>query len=150
MQTIPLAPSEDSLFCPVRALEDLARMVGHNNLTPKTPVFQIPARDGSWTPVQRSDFNNWFNSRITGLGLDASKFTLHAFRRGGIIELTHAEPNRALCMEMSGHTSDAFQLYCTLPAARRLNISRRVNSSLAMESRTLGSSHTAVTSPPPQ
>ena len=48
--------------------------------------------------------------------------------------MTHAEPNRALCMEMSGHSSEAFQLYCTLPAARRLHISRRVNAGLARES----------------
>ena len=132
VQTIPLAPSEDPLFCPIRALEDLARTVGHHNIKPKTPVFQIPSRDG-WTPIQRSDFDAWVKSRLTGLGLDASLFTLHGFRRGGIIELTHAEPNRALCMEMSGHSSEAFQVYCQLPAARRLHISRRVNAGLARE-----------------
>ena len=146
VQTIPLAPSDDPLFCPIRALQDLAMAIGHHNLKTKTPVFQIPTRNG-WTPIQRSDFEKWVNTRLDGLGLDSSKFTLHGFRRGGIVELTHAEPNKALCMEMSGHTSDAFQLYCTLPAARRLHISRRVNASLSRESTTSGASSSHNTMP---
>ena len=144
VQTIPLAPSDDPLFCPVRALENLARSVGHHNITPRTPVFQIPTRNG-WTPIQRSDFDDWVKSRLTGLGLDASLFTLHGFRRGGIIELTHAEPNKALCMEMSGHSSEAFQVYCTLPAARRLHISRRVNAGLSRESTNSSATSTSST-----
>ena len=134
IHSVPLAPAEDPLFCPVRALEGLARMVGHHNITANTPVFQLPARGGGWIPVQRSDFSKWVNSRLEGLGLDSSLYTLHGFRRGGVIELTHAEPNRAICMEVSDHASDAFQVYCSLPADRRLNISRRINNSLSRES----------------
>ena len=65
------------------------------------------------------------------MGLDDSAFTLHGYRHGGIQETLLAEGNLALCKLSSDHSSDAIQEYAFVPAERRLNISSKVNASLA-------------------
>ena len=65
------------------------------------------------------------------MGLDASKFTLHGFRHAGIQEHLLAEGNLALCKLSSDHSSDAILEYSYIPVDRRLNISTKVNESLA-------------------
>ena len=65
------------------------------------------------------------------MGLDKSLYTLHGFRHGGIQECLLAESNYALCRLMSDHSSDAIMEYAFIPAERRLQISSKVNRSLA-------------------
>ena len=146
VQEVPLAPAEDPMFCPVSAISNLATMVGSHNLTPDTPVFQLPTAGGNWTPLIKADFEKWVYSRLEAAGIDSSSFTLHSFRRGGIQELLFAEQNKALCQVVSDHTSEAFQVYCNVPAARRLNISRQINQNLSAAS---SSSTSRPPCPPP-
>ena len=134
IQEVPLAPSDDRLFCPVSALSSLADMVGRDNITADTPVFVLPTAGGNWAPLIKTDFEKWVYSRLEAAGIDSSSFTLHSFRRGGIQALLFAEPNKALCQVASDHTSEAFNVYCNVPASRRLEISRRVNQNLSSSS----------------
>ena len=81
--------------------------------------------------MNRDKFALWFKGRISHMGLDASAFTLHGYRHGGIQETLLAEGNLALCKLSSDHSSDAIMEYAFVPPERRLNISAKVNASLA-------------------
>ena len=128
---IPLAASPDLRFCPVTALRRLMRVYGPENCGPDSPVFRIPTSSGVWLPMIKSDYVSYFKSRISGMGLNSSNFSLHGFRHGSIQQMLLVEGNIALCKIQSGHTSDAILAYSTVPATRRLDISARVNRHLA-------------------
>ena len=94
-------------------------------------MFQAPLGNVKFTPVIRDKFSLWFKSRLKHMGLDASAYMLHGYRHGGIQETLLAEGNLALCKLSSDHSSDAIQEYAFIPAEIRLNISSKVNASLA-------------------
>ena len=98
-------------------------LYGVSNCGPDTPVFRVPGPDGSLGPVYRHQFDRWFSARIAHMGVDPSRYTLHAFRHGGIQEVLLAESNYALCRLSSDHASDCILQYSELPAERRLYIS---------------------------
>ena len=64
---VPLAPADDPMFCPVKALSDMATMVGINKITADTLVFVLPTASGRWTPLQKSDFEKWVNFHLEAL-----------------------------------------------------------------------------------
>ena len=128
---IPLAASDNSLVCPVKAVLALVDVYGKDECFGDKPVFRLPDANGRLTPVVRDKFNRWFKFRIQAMGLDDSLYTLHGFRHGGIQECLLAEGNIALCKLTSDHSSDAIQEYAFVPAERRLTISDKVNKSLA-------------------
>ena len=128
---IPLAAADDPILCPVKAILSLVDIFGKAHCSGKTPVFQIPDGLGGFTMVLRHKYDGWFKTRIAKMGLDNSLYTLHAFRHGGIQECLLAESNYALCRLTSDHSSDAILEYAHVPPERRLQISRKVNNSLA-------------------
>ena len=130
-QFVTLAPSSNPLLCPVQALNTLAAQFGVSNCGPDTPIFQIPNNSGKFVPITRAKFNNWFRLRLTQMGVDASLYTLHSFRHGGIQQTLLSESNYALCRLSSDHSSDAIMEYSQIPPNRRLTISDKVNRSLA-------------------
>lgn len=131
IQTIPLAACPTTLFCPVQALDTLANLYGHSSCTPNSPVFRLPASGGGWTPMIKSDFEKFFKVRISQMGLDASLYSLHGFRHGGIQECLLSEGNLGLCKVTSDHMSDAILVYSQVPANQRMQISAKINTSLA-------------------
>ena len=128
---VPLAASEHPQLCPVNAIMKLVKIYGKDRCTGRTPMFQVPLGNVKFTPVIRDKFSLWFKSRLKHMGLDASTYTLHGYRHGGIQETLLAEGNLALCKLSSDHSSDAIQEYAFIPAEIRLNISSKVNASLA-------------------
>ena len=128
---VPLAASPHPMLCPVKAILKLVKIYGKDRCAGRNPVFQAPRDDGTFTPVNRDKFAMWFKHRINHMGLDASAYTLHGYRHGGIQETLLAEGNIALCKLSSDHSSDAIQEYAFVPPERRLNISAKVNASLA-------------------
>ena len=130
-QKIPLAQNDDCpILCPVRALAVLRSMIGDNNITADTPLFQVWDFQGNLRPVLRHKFENWFNFRLSEMGLDASLYTLHGWRHGGIQQVLMSEENLALAKLTSDHSSDVILEYAHVPADRRLVISRKVNHNL--------------------
>ena len=130
---IPLAASPDSRFCPVRALETLARMYGPEYMSPDTPVFLIPTPSGRFVPLKKQEFVDWLRSRLAAMGLPAEDFSVHSFRHGGVQQCVLNEPNKALVQLASGHSSEAIMGYAQIPPERRMAISAKVNRSLASD-----------------
>ena len=128
---IPLASADNPLLCPVRAILGLVGIYGKDHCCGKVPVFQIPDGLGGFSVVLRHKFDVWFRLKLQKMGLDRSLFTLHGFRHGGIQECLLAESNYALCRLTSDHSSDAIMEYAFIPPERRLQISTKVNDSLA-------------------
>ena len=130
-QEVPLARNDACpLLCPVRAIAVLRSIIGDHNITADTPLFQTRDYDGILRPVIRHRFDSWFNFRLKEMGYNPSKYTLHAFRHGGIQQCLMSEQNLALCKLTSDHTSDVILEYSLVPADRRLIISQKVNNNL--------------------
>lgn len=132
VQEIPLAANNESpILCPVRAIATLRRIIGTENIGPDTPLFQTRDFQGNLRPILRSKFDAWFRFRLGEMGLDASRYTLHAWRHGGIQQTLMSEQNLALVKLTSDHTSDVILEYSHVPADRRLTISQKVNRNLS-------------------
>ena len=132
VQKVPLAQNNDCpLLCPVRALAMLRAMIGDNNITEDTPLFQTWDFHGNLRPVVRHKFEAWFNRRLNEMGADPSLYTLHGWRHGGIQQVLLSEENLALAKLTSDHSSDVILEYSNVPADRRLTISQKVNKNLS-------------------
>ena len=134
VQKIPLAASPNKDFCPVDALDRLATLYGVGTCTARSPVFRLPATNGSWTPMAKGDYVSFFRSRIKQMGLEPARYPLHGFRHGGIQECLLVEQNMGLCQLTSDHASNAILAYSEVPPERRMGISARINESLAKNS----------------
>ena len=131
VQQVPLAANHDiPQLCPVRAIAALRNIVGEHNITDRTPLFQTRDYDGNLRPILRKKFDDWYRLRLREMDLDASKFTLHGFRAGGIQQVLMSEQNLALAKITSDHTSDVILNYSFVPADRRLTISQKINRNL--------------------
>ena len=132
IQKVPLARNDAvPLLCPVRAIEILRKIIGDQNITADTPLFQTRDYAGNLRPVLRRKFEDWFNVRLNEMGANSNLYTLHAYRHGGIQQCLMSEQNLALCKLTSDHTSDVILEYNNVPADRRLVISQKVNQNLS-------------------
>ena len=131
VQQVSLARNDDCpQLCPVRAILRLQQIIGVRNIGPNTPVFQTRDYKGKLRPVLYHKFSSWFRFRLSEMGLDTSKYTLHAFRHGGIQQALMSEQNLALVKITSDHSSDVILEYANVPADRRLLIAEKVNRNL--------------------
>ena len=131
VQQVSLAQNDDCpQLCPVRAILRLQNIIGVENIGPDTPVFQTRNYQGKLRPILYHKFASWFRFRLTEMGLDASRYSLHAFRHGGIQQTLMSEQNLALVKITSDHSSDVILEYANVPADRRLLISQKVNRNL--------------------
>ena len=130
---IPLAASPDPRFCPVAALESLAKMYGPDYMGDDQPVFQLPTPSGKFVPVKKQEYVDRLRARLDGMGLPSADFSVHSFRHGGVQQCILHEPNRALVQLASGHSSEAIMGYAQIPPHRRMAISAKVNRSLAAD-----------------
>ena len=128
---IPLALSDDKKFCPVEALTRLSTMYGPEYLKSSNPVFLIPAPDGSFVPLKKSEYVAWLKKRLTQMGLPAEKYGMHSFRHGSVQQAILHEDNRILVQLASGHSSDAILGYAHVPPERRFRLSQKIVASLA-------------------
>ena len=132
VQEVPLAQNDACpLLCPVRALATLRHIIGEENITADTPLFQTRDYQGNLRPVLRAKYDMWYKFRLCEMGLDANLFTLHGWRHGGIQQVLMSEENLALAKLTSDHSSDVILEYSHVPANRRLTISRKVNHNLS-------------------
>ena len=115
------------MLCPVRAIATLRSIVGDQNITADTPLFQTKDFAGNLPPVMRHKYDGWFKYRLEEMGLDSSLYTLHGWRHGGIQQVLLLESSLALAKLTSDHLSDVILEYSNVPADRRLTISQKVN-----------------------
>ena len=131
IQEVPLSRNDQCpLLCPVRALAILRSIVGDDNITDDTPLFQVRDRAGVLRPILRHNYDAWFNFRLKEMGADPEKYTLHGWRHGGIHQVLMSEQNLALCKLTSDHSSDVILEYGQVSANRRVIISQKVNHNL--------------------
>ena len=133
------------MLYPVRAIHTLKLLIGVENIGPDTPLFQSRNYQGVLRPILYRKYNDWFNFRLSEMGLDPKLFTLHGFRHGGIQQTLMSEGNLALVKITSDHSSDVILEYSHVPADRRLTISRKVNANLTTFA--LGTSNAAANLP---
>ena len=132
VQQVTLSQNDDCpQLCPVRAVLQLRDIIGVRNIGPDTPLFQTRNYKGTLRPVLYHKFQQWFRFRLNEMGLDASKYSLHAWRHGGIQQALMSEQNLALVKLSSDHSSDVILEYSRVPADRRLIISQKVNRNLS-------------------
>ena len=130
-QKVPLARNDAfPLLCPLRADLLLRDIIGEENITADTPIFQTRDYQGNLRPILRHQYKNWFNFRLNEMGEDARLYTLHAWRHGGIQQMLLSEHNLALAKLTSDHSSDVILEYAQVPADRRLTISQKINVNL--------------------
>ena len=131
VQEVSLSRNDDCpILCPVRAILQLRDMIGIANIGPDTPVFQTRNYKGQLRPILYHKFNSWFRFRLGEMQLDPTKYTLHAWRHGGIQQALMSEQNLALVKLTSDHSSDVILEYSRVPADRRLLIAEKINRNL--------------------
>ena len=135
LHLIPLAQSDNPMFCPLATLAKLAKMYGPRHVSKTSPVFLIPTNDGSsFVPLKKSEYVKWLKTRLGQMGLPAARYGVHSFRHGAVQEAVILEDNRALIQLASGHSSDALMGYAAIPPERRFNLSFKINHSLSVAS----------------
>ena len=128
---ISLAKASNPLLCPVKAILRLVDIYGKHRCYGNRPIFQVPDGDGAFKVIMRHKFDKWFGMRLGNMGLNPALYTLHGFRHAVIQEHLMVEDNLALCKLSSDHRSDAILEYSHVPVDRRLQISTKINNSLA-------------------
>ena len=123
VQTVPLPASPDPNWCPVRTLDALATIYGHDTCRANTPVFRIPSKsEKSWITLEKAQFDSFFKKRLEAAGLDPLDYTLHGFRHGSIQTAMLVEDSMALVAVTSDHSSDAINAYTGIPATNRMRV----------------------------
>ena len=72
-------PKLNNLLCPVGALQEVLRLVPRRK---NAPLFQI-LDNSAWIPLTDTRVRRHLHSILTVLGMQASGFTFHSFRRSG-------------------------------------------------------------------
>ena len=122
LHQIHLVAAPSSIYCPVAALDRLLNMK-LGRVDPGGLVLEIPAEDGSWQPLNKAIFCKWFRARLTDMGLDSSRYSVHGFRHGSIQLAMLHQPNVTLIRLHSDHVSDAIYCYSNIDPARRSAVS---------------------------
>ena len=101
------------------------------NLVDGSPVFLVPAVDGSFVPVRKAEYVSWLKARLRQMNLPAERFGMHSYRHGAVQQALLHEENRVLVQLASGHTSEALLGYAHIPPERRFGLSKKIVASLA-------------------
>ena len=127
VQTVPLPASPDPNWCPVRTLDALACIYGHDTCRANTPVFRVPSKSGnSWVALEKHEIARFFKKRLVAARLNPDDFTLHGFRHGSIQTAMLVEDNMAMVALTSDHSSDAINAYTGIPAVNRMRVSAKM------------------------
>lgn len=106
--------------CAVTALQHLFRV----NPQPSTaPLFS----NGAGAPLTRKDFIATLKSRLASIGLDASGYSGHSFRRGAATSAAIAGYSDYEIQLLGRWRSDAYRLYLDVPQHRIIHLSSRLH-----------------------
>ena len=122
LHEVHLVAAPGSIYCPVAALDRLLAMRG-GDVRPDDLVLQLPAEDGTWSPLVKYTFNQWFRGRIADMGLDPARFHVHGFRHGSIQLAMLHQGNITLIRLHSNHLSDAIMCYGNIDPNKRCAVS---------------------------
>lgn len=115
--TLMLALADDPLTCPVRHV--LLMLLVQPDPDLASPLFQ--RSDGS--AITRDWFISQLRTRLTRLGVDASRYAGHSFRRGMATSAATAGYSDYEIQLLGRWRSDAYKLYLDVPRERILALS---------------------------
>lgn len=118
----------DDIYCPKKALREMAKFVPPAQLVPSTPVFLASPKSAGakFTLLSKSAFVKRVKFWVEKIGLNPKDFAGHSLRRGGATALLRAgvPPDR---IQLQGRwKSDAYRLYLQWSSDALLDITRAV------------------------
>ena len=122
LHEIRLVAVPGSIFCPVAAFDRLRDIRGGLAVADDF-VFQLPQPDGSWRPLVKYEFNQWFKARLVDMGLDPRRFLVHGFRHGSIAWAMLHQGDITLIRLHSNHISEAIFCYSNIDPEKRTAVS---------------------------
>ena len=111
---IPIPAIPDSPICPVAALSDMLCVLPP--APPSAPLFLLPGV--KMVPLSRSRATSVLRCLLNSLGVQASCFTLHSFRKGGATLAFAAGMDLDLIKALGTWRSDAVWSYLSLNGKR--------------------------------
>ena len=121
---LPLIPNSD--LCPVTAIHHYFQLVPADA---NSPFFCVP-QGPILQPITFSFFSRFLKETISAIGLDATNFSLHSFRRGGATHAYQSGVPDHLIKLHGDWRSDAYKLYLSLPLATRTHVADVMAASL--------------------
>ena len=127
---VTLAARPESIFCPVNALDTMAKMKGYKNCKDDELVFQVPDGYGGWRPLVKYNYKAWLDHRFDEMGVNKNTHSIHGLRHGALNFAILCEPNIHLIKVSSNHLSDAIFCYSKIPAISRFQVSEKMMGNL--------------------
>ena len=119
---VVLVERPGSPFCPVSAIRRLHQVRGAGVAQPTDHVCMLPSESGRWNILVKYQFLQWFQARISQMGLRKELYLLHSFHHGGVALAMAEEPNLQQIRLQSNHLSDAVYIYSQLEVGRRMTV----------------------------
>ena len=113
---LPIIPNSD--LCPVTAVHHYFQLVPADA---NSPFFCVP-QGPILQPITFSLFSSFLKETISAIGLDATNFSPHSFRRGGATHAYQSGVPDHLIKLHGDWRSDAYKLYLSLPLATRTRV----------------------------
>ena len=124
---VPLPRIPGSPLCPVTALQQYLASV---QLPPSSPLFVYKSQD-AYRPVLAHQSNAFHKASLSVIGVNATHFSSHSFRRGGATFPFCADAPTTFIKAQGDWKSDAFLVYLTLSTANKLKILNSITTSLS-------------------
>ena len=124
---VPLLKMPQSKLCPVRACQ---RMIKAVPARPQDSAFSLP-RPWGIAPVTYDHFQQFLKSKIQEIGLDASLFSSHSFRRGGATWAFKVGVRGELIQVQGDWLSDAYTRYIDFSLEERLSVAHNMSRAIA-------------------
>ena len=118
--SIPLLAIRDSIFCPVASYKAMVTVFPGE---PDQPAFMVKY-NGDMVPLTYSRFQKFFKKCIASIGLPASDYSSHSFRRGGCTLAFHLQAPSELIQFTGDWKSDCYKKYIQLQDSDKLIISK--------------------------
>jgi integrase len=127
--TIPLLRCHNSVLCPVRAYERMLRFT--SKASDSSPLFVFYNKKGKLAFLTFYSFDKELKRLLAVIGLQPILYSGHSFRRGGAT-WAFAQGFTSEALKLLGDwSSDAFLLYIHLSFQTRLDLAKKLSSSLA-------------------
>ena len=125
IEKLQLLLIEDSLLCPVAALDEIVKQIpaGEN-----LPAFCTMGK----RPINYNLFQKFLKEMIEKVGYNSKEYSTHSFRRGGTTFLAQCGVEPRLIQLMGDWKSDCFKRYISFPLQDRLKVSKTMSEKIKL------------------
>lgn len=114
---IPLVQIKDSILCPVRAYRLMCKIIPTD---PESPLFVLP----TGKVITYNLFQSKLKYFIQDIGLDATNYSTHSFRRGGATLLFKAKVPADKIQLMGDWKSDSYKKYLSFSLDDKIKVAK--------------------------